>query len=178
MTYDRELLKNLLTESQKGQRESYKEFLISITPYIKSIVKKRVFNQNDLDDVYQNILISIHSSLNTYDPSKDPIPWITIISQRRIIDYIRKTTRVAASEIFTDEGDVTMFMDQTNIDIEDTDILNGLGVELKRPIELTKVDGYSTKEAAEILGISESALRTRVSRALKKLRVMLSGEEK
>ena len=175
-TYQSKLLTELIVKSQSGDKDAVREFFLAISPLIRAITAKKVFNKNEVDDVSQNILISIHSSLNTYDAKRDPLPWIKTIAYRKIIDYIRKNTKIVDNEVFTEDGDVTIFEDPTNTYIESSDLLDGLTPELKDPIRLTKLEGHSTKEAAKILDISESALRTRVSRGLAKLRQTITEE--
>jgi RNA polymerase sigma-70 factor (ECF subfamily) len=46
----------------------------------------------------------------------------------------------------------------------------------RNALELTKVFGYSLSEAAERSGISESAMKSRVSRAVRAAEVLLNQE--
>jgi len=138
---------------------------------IRAAVRRGVFNLHDQDDVVQDILMSIHKSLPSYDSKRSPIPWVSTIIHRKVIDYIRKTTRNNEREILSDDGDVTFYPDQTNSNTEeDLKILESLPPEMKKIIEMTKIEGHTTSEVAQMLGIKENALRTRISRAMSSLK--------
>jgi RNA polymerase sigma-70 factor (ECF subfamily) len=169
-------LKNLLLSARNGDKDSYREFLNLALPSITAHVRSKVFSPDDVDDVIQDVLFSIHKSLATYDQNRPIGPWLSTITHRKVVDYIRKTTRKAQYENVHETGDVTFYRDETNIEYEgsEEEILAQLPEQMRKPLRLTKIEGYSTKEAAELLGIKENALRTRVSRALKLLKQKLA----
>jgi len=163
-------LRKMLILSQKGDQVQYREFLKAILPIISSIAQRKVFNAEDSSDVIQEVLLSIHKALPTYDSKRAVLPWVVTITQRRIVDYIRKITRRNSTELLTEDGDVTFFQAETKLAIEGLKILDRLPADTKKAIILTKLEGYSTKEAAQMLGVKENALRTKVSRGMTKLR--------
>jgi len=178
MGYDAKDLSQLLASSQKGNRSDYQSFLTGIWPLIDSRVRKRVFNRDDVSDVTQEALLSIHKALATYDTKRSVLPWVIAITERRVVDYIRRTTRKNEMETLTADGDVTFYEAQTKLPTGAHEILALLPEESRRAIELTKVEGYSTKEAAKILGIKENAVRTRISRAMSQLKEKMKAKER
>jgi RNA polymerase sigma-70 factor (ECF subfamily) len=170
MTYDAQDLKQYMILSQKGDQDSYRSFLIEVVPLIESRVRRQLINKDDVSDVVQEVLISIHKSLATYDSKRDVLPWLMTITHRRIVDYIRKITRINDKEVLTSDGDVTYFEDHTKSSVVDLSYFRKLSEETRSAIKLTKIEGYSTKEAAQMLGLKENALRTKISRGMSKLR--------
>ena len=166
MTYNENKLRELLILAQTGDKESYRKFLEMVLPYISSMASKKVFEKNDVSDVIQEILMSIHKSLGTYDSKRAVMPWLTTISQRRIIDYIRKVSKRPELEGLTKDGDVTFLKDETKVSLDTSEVLKHLPEDTQKAITLTKIEGHSTKEAADILGIKENALRTKISRGM------------
>jgi RNA polymerase sigma-70 factor (ECF subfamily) len=162
-------LKNLIIRSQNGDKEAYRQFLQHLYPWVESKVKSKVFNKHDCSDVTQNIMLSLHKALATFNEAYDLAPWVNIICKRRIVDYIRRTSR--NQELFELSGDegATNYMGAANIESirEQYELLSNLPDKLLQPILLTKILGHSTTEAAEILNIKENALRTRLSRAFR-----------
>ncbi len=61
-------------------------------------------------------------------------------------------------------------------EIEAGEILAGLKPEFKDALTLTKIIGYSINEAAERSGISETAMKSRVSRAIRAAELLLREE--
>jgi len=169
-----EKLRELMVRSQAGDQSSYKEFLSLIYPLIQAKVRKKVFNDDDCNDVIQEVMVSIHQSLATYDSTYPIHPWLHTICQRRVIDYIRKTSKF--SDLHSgEEFDVTNHIGAANIEseMEKYEVLTPLNKEAKSAVILTKVYGLTTAEAATQLGIKENALRTRLSRAFKDIEKFL-----
>jgi RNA polymerase sigma-70 factor, ECF subfamily len=169
-------IKELLISSQAGDKESYGEFLAMALIIIRKMTSKKIFNPGDREDVTQDALLGLHKSLNTYDSSRSCLSWIKAITHYKIVDYIRKVSKIQENEQITDEGDVTIFGAPANDYLETMEIFSEIPDSLKGPIILTKIKGYSTAEAAEMLQIKESALRTRVSRGIKLLKKKLEDE--
>lgn len=166
-----EELRHHLLLARSGDKSAYKLFLKGVLPTVTGLVTKKVFNADDQQDVVQEILLSLHKSLASYDDEREVLPWVYAIASRRIIDYIRKVTRVDADMMSPFSDDVTYHEETTNNSVEKIDLscLEELPELTKQAIHLTKIEGYSTKEAAVMLDIKENALRTRISRGLKQL---------
>lgn len=170
-------LKKLVILAQNGDQEAYRVFLEAISTTVKRIVAHKVFNESHRDDICQEILISIHHCLATYSPDRPIMPWVNCIIERRIIDYIRKYSKLNEREEIFDDA-VTNEASASKYQIEGLVIEDQLAnlvdryltQELRAPLLLSKIEGYRTKEIADILGISESATRTRISRAMNKLK--------
>jgi RNA polymerase sigma-70 factor (ECF subfamily) len=171
-------IKDLLVKSIQGDKASYNLFLLNISPYIENRVRRKIFKQDDILDVKQDILISIHRSLNSFDLKRTSLPWLSTIIERRIIDYIRKVTKPYEFEVFNESAlDVTYSQLDSKYDLEDLNILECLPEKTKLAIIYTKIDGHSTKVAAEMLNIKENALRTRISRGISKARNLIVKKE-
>lgn len=168
MTKNSDRLKKLLIESLSGDKDSYREFFKEITPLVESIAQK-AFHKEDVPDLVQEIFLSIHKSLPSFDPKRPVVPWVCAIANRRVIDYIRKISSRNNNEVLTEDGDVTIYPSQTKITIggKIPPILEILPSDTKKAIMLTKYEGHSTEEAAKIMGIKSNALRTRISRGIK-----------
>lgn len=169
---DLDELKKLLVLAQSGERGPYERFLLKVTPYVRTIVQK-VFINDDRADVVQEVLLSIHKSLGSYDSKRPVLPWVSALANRRVVDYIRKTTsKKQLDEMLKDQNVTNQQLDTKPFE-EESLCLDSLPETTKRAILLTKVEGHSTEEAAQIIGIGPNALRTRVSRGIKKLRKSL-----
>lgn len=170
-------LRELMIRSQAGDQSSYKEFLALVYPLIQAKIRKKVFNDDDCHDVIQEVMVSIHQSLATYDSAYPIHPWLHTICQRRVIDYIRKASKF--NELHDrQEFDVTNAVGAANIEseVEKYEVLQPLNEQTKTAVILTKVYGLTTAEAATQLGMKENALRTRLSRAFKDIEKFLKKD--
>lgn len=153
----------LLIKAQDGDKSAYSLFLTECSVYLKLKMRKWINRPEVAEELIQEVLIGIHKNLQTFDSSRDPEAWISGIARFKAIDYFRKNPH-KFQEL---SGDVTNPEEITNSIIEN---LDHLPESLKAALIMTKVDGLSTREAASKLGIKENALRTRLSRAMTRLK--------
>lgn len=168
--FSRAELTRLLIASQAGDQDSYGQFLNWCLFKAGEIVGYKLFNQNDKDDVVQEVLMGVHKNLHTFDPGRDAKSWFLGILHKKLVDYYRRVTRTNEAEIKTEDLDVTFASTPTNGKLEALEVFEGIPDNLLQPLILTKIHGHSTKEASEILGIKENALRTRLSRSFKMIK--------
>lgn len=160
-------LSALLVKAQEGDAPAYNLFLQECSIFLRPRLKRWIHRPEVIEELTQEILIGIHRNLHTYLPGRDAKAWIMGICRFKVIDYLRKNPH--KFEELT--KDVTNHHEFTNNELEDLEeILNDLPTLIKEALFMTKVQGQSTKEAALNLGIKENALRTRVSRALSRLK--------
>jgi len=66
----------LMRAAQAGDGDAYSQLLNEITPRIRRVVRsQRVFLQTeDIEDLVQDVLLSIHAVRETYDPDRPFVP--------------------------------------------------------------------------------------------------------
>ncbi|HEY5926270.1 MAG TPA: RNA polymerase sigma factor, partial [Kofleriaceae bacterium] len=118
----------------------------------------------------------------------DPLPWIYSIAHRTFIDDARKLkraiVRVAAEEVPEVsaglDGETADRRDESRVDPElaqaALDALAQLPAQQREAVVLTKLDGKSVAEAAEIAGTSVGAMKVRAHRGYEALRKLLGGK--
>lgn len=156
-------LSELLLAAQNGDQQAYEQFLNECTTLLRGRLSRWIKQFELREEIAQEVLIGIHRNLHTFQPERSAEAWVIGIAKYKIADYFRKTPH-KFQEL---TRDVTI-LDETTNDLLET--IDELPSNLKEALYLTKVEGLSTKEAAQKLGIKENALRTRISRALTKLK--------
>ena len=81
-------LTTLFRSGLEGNQADYARFLTSITPLLKRMVGKQL-TASDVEDVVQEILISIHKARHTYDGFRPYKPWVFAIARYRVFDHLR-----------------------------------------------------------------------------------------
>ena len=162
----------LLILSQNGDKSAYCEFLTLCSSFLRNKLSRSISRVEIREEIVQEALIGIHKNLHTFQIDRDAHAWVYGIARFKVVDYFRKNPHLFSELKFDITSDVTFETNQTN-DIEEA--LMGLPDLIREALVLTKIDGLSTKEAALKLGIKENALRTRISRALSKLKLELEN---
>lgn len=170
--------------TQAGDTDAYRELLRTITPRIRLIVGKRrgFAGPEVVEDLVQDILLSVHGVRATYDPGRPFLPWLFAIVRNRLADDARRYARGRMHEVALDDLDVTFTAAGTNLEQERTqdlhvmhEAIRALPAGQRRALELLKLRELSLKEAAAETGMTVGALKVATHRAMASLRRALGG---
>ncbi|MBC8050317.1 MAG: sigma-70 family RNA polymerase sigma factor [Chitinophagales bacterium] len=170
----------LMARAQDGDRASYASLLNEVTPLLRTTVRRKWRSENDVEDIVQEILLSLHRFRHTYDPTRAFLPWMMTIASRRVADMARKNARKSAHEIGVELFPETISNPEANLEQHTSDdhavlnyALDRLPEAQRRAVEMIKIEGLSFREAALRSEKSETALRVTVHRAMKIMRTIL-----
>ena len=171
----------LMRAAQEGDSASYARLLTAIMPIIRRMSAGRWTGSEEADDVVQDTLLSLHQVRQTYDPNRPFVPWLMAIARHRLADIQRRQARRAKGEVAVDILPET-FSDDGTKDVIDriaySDALKRAVADLpagqRRAVELLRLKEMSLKEAAAASGMSISALKVSMHRAMKALRIVLT----
>ena len=158
--------------------------LRAITPWVRRLVRarRRFLGESDVEDVVQEVLLSVHAVRATYDPARPLMPWVSAIVRHRLADAGRRYVRQGAHEVGVDDLDVTVQAPAANSREETFDDLDALAQAIqmlppgqRQAVELLKLRELSLKEASALTGMSIGALKIATHRAITSLRRMLRG---
>ena len=174
-------LAGLMKTAQAGDTEAYTQLLQEVTVRLRRIVRRyRSFlTDEDIEDLVQEILLSLHSVRATYDPQRPFMPWLLAITRNRLADGARRYARTSGREVNTDYLDVTFVNENANktADVfgkeELKNAIDDLPAAQRTAVEMLKLREMSLKEAAAVSGMSIGALKVATHRAMIALRKML-----
>lgn len=165
--------------AQAGDAAAYRELLDAIAPRIRRIVaRQRGFaGPEQVEDLVQDVLLSLHKVRATYDPGRPFVPWLLAIVRNRVVDGARRYGRTAAREVALDPADLTFAEPATNFNQDVSGELQALRravqalpARQRTAVELLKLQELSLKEASVISGMKEGALKVATHRAMAALR--------
>jgi RNA polymerase sigma factor (sigma-70 family) len=174
-------LAGLMKAAQAGDQDAYIKLLQEVTIRLRRIVRRsRSFlSDQDIEDLVQDILLSLHSVRATYDPQRPFMPWLLAIIRNRIADGARRYARTSSREVRTDSLDVTFASENANTTAEvfgEQDLKNAIAdlpAAQRTAVEMLKLREMSLKEAAAASGMSIGALKVAAHRAVIALRKVL-----
>ena len=176
-------LATLMQRAQSGSEGAYAQLLQELTPIIGRMIRRQmaVASPSDQEDVLQEVLLSLHAARVSYDPSRPFMPWLKTIVVNRAIDFARRHKRHASGQALTDEMVADLADDSTSDAATRYDAVDALQKAIRAlpagqrsAIELLKLREMSLREAAATTGMSVSALKASVHRAVRTLRVSLA----
>ena len=181
-----EHLSRLMARAQQGDHDAYVTLLRAITPQLRQLVRRKrgFLGESDVEDVVQEVLLSIHAVRATYDPRRPFMPWVAAIVRHRLADAARQHLRQGAHEMVVDDLDVTFpatsakSQEETFGDPEAlTQAIQALPPGQRQAVELLKLRELSLKEASAVTGSSIGALKIATHRAMASLRRALRGAD-
>jgi RNA polymerase sigma factor (sigma-70 family) len=118
---DDRALTTLMQAAQAGDAQAYVRLLKEITPRLRHIVRRqRCFvKAEDIEDLVQDILLSLHAVRASYDPQRPFMPWLMAITRNRLVDGARRYSRRAAREVQLENVPVTFSDEGANIDSDE-----------------------------------------------------------
>ena len=177
---DEQRWSKLMANAQTGDETDYRQLLTELTDVIYNFLCSRFGKYHFTEDCVQETLIAIHQARHTYDQHRPFRPWLFAIVRHKAIDTLRKqSSRQKVTRQYKGEQEVLSQGSQQNE--ADNEIIRGhllesLSEQHREVLVLTKIIGFSVVETAEKLGISESLVKVRVHRAIRKLRKMMEAD--
>ncbi len=171
-------LSALMCQAQAGDSLAYTKLLREVSGLLRDFVRSRRRNSSpsDVEDLVQEILISLHAVRSTYDPARPFTPWLLAIARNRMADGARKFGRALAQEAKSYDVVLNLYSpDQPDGEPgPDNEALTAaierLPASQRKAIELTKLREMSLEEASRETGATVGAMKLLVHRAMKSLR--------
>jgi RNA polymerase sigma factor (sigma-70 family) len=170
----------LMRSGQNGDGKAYAQLLSELLPLLRRFVTHKWPSAPDVEDVVQEVLVSLHTVRHTYDPNRPFMPWLMTITKCRFADAARRRYARSANETTVDvmpetfSGDETKTGQETSADQEDLRrLMSTLPDGQREAIELLKIQGLSLQEASGVTGKSVASLKVSVHRAIKAMREAL-----
>lgn len=172
-------LELLMQASLAGDSRAYAQALEESARLLRPYLSKRLNQRSDVEDVLQEILISIHKARHTYDGKRPFRPWLFAIAKFRLHDFLR--THYADQLRHARELDQAEHIAASDV-TESPDTYESIKGEIdrlpgKQPaiLHLLHGEGHTAKEVAAKMNMTESAVKVAAHRAYKVLRGKLSG---
>jgi RNA polymerase sigma-70 factor (ECF subfamily) len=155
-------------------RGAWREVAALLRPY----VARRVASPADVEDVLQETFVRMHRGLASLADGERFGPWVYRIAANAIADHLRARARhpLALAEAGGDTTDSISAELGENLEAELAQCVALFVARLPSPyreaIILTELEGLSQKDAAEMLGLSVSGMKSRVQRGRERIRQM------
>lgn len=164
----------LMVAALGGDSRLYEQLLRELASVIERYIKSRFGALSFTEDCVQECLLAIHTGRHTYDPRRPFRPWFFTIVRNKTVDLLRRS--YAGEKVALAGGVLPAESFAPEAELSAGELLARLKPSFRSALTLTKIQGYSLVEAAERSGISESAMKSRVSRAVRAAETLLNEE--
>jgi RNA polymerase sigma-70 factor (ECF subfamily) len=177
-----ERLHALMLQAQAGDEAAYRVLLTELSDRLRAYYRRRLTTMaGDAEDLVQETLLAIHNQRHTYDRSRPLTTWCYAIARYKLVDFLRRRGR---REGLTDpiDDDFSQALSADESDVTDSrrdlqQLLDALPERQRLSVVHVKIEGRSVAETATLTGMSESAIKVNVHRALKALAAKVRGSK-
>lgn len=172
----------LMVRAQQGDAHAYAELLTELASVARRYARNRLGDVSWLDDVAQEVLVTVHAARRTYDASRPFAPWFYAIVSSRMIDVIRKEKRVRTREVVPDvmpePASVSGALPDERLDHAHVHAaLDALPARQREIVHALKLRDESVKDVSRRLGMTESAVKVTAHRGYRALRKLLGSRD-
>ncbi|GHC49931.1 DNA-directed RNA polymerase sigma-70 factor [Gemmobacter tilapiae] len=143
--------------------------LVSLLPRLRRFAVSLTRNGPDADDLVQEACIKAMANAQDWDRSQTLDRWVFRILRNHWISELRKRqVRLGQGHVDVHETEELITTTTAEHDLAARQVMGrlaGLPPAFSSALLLVAVEGYSYKEAAEILGIPQGTVMSRISRA-------------
>ena len=141
---------------------------------VRKVAASYAWNPHDRDDLMQDIVAALWQAWPRYDPSRPFATWMYRIALNVAISDVRSRTRAPSSEAWNeDHHDVADPHAHDHEGRQQVDLLYRFiqsQPPLDRALLLLYLEDHSHREMADVLGLSETNVATKISRLKQRLR--------
>jgi len=175
----------LMRSAQAGDRAAYQAVLRASVPVAAAAARRMGVPPDVVDDVVQEVLLTVHRALATYDPARPFLPWLRAITVRRAIDALRRGGRSRAREVhdpdaYLNHAEETPDMYDAAEKLREADRLKAAIATLpprqREAIEIIGLREHTLEQAAGQTGSTKGALKVNFFRALQSLRTRMGSD--
>lgn len=159
-----------MIESLAGNDRAYRILLQESGKRLRAYYSRRLVEATIADDLVQETLLAIHTRRSTYDPNRPFTAWLHAIARYKLVDFLRNQRhRQMVSLEETPEEALVFEESDPSAQRDLAQILEAVSPRTRELIRAVKVEGRSVSEVSIASGLSESAIKVAIHRALTRL---------
>ncbi|HEX6559632.1 MAG TPA: RNA polymerase sigma factor [Longimicrobiales bacterium] len=179
MTFDDAQIDGLLGAARNGDAAAFDRLVSGLRPRIYRWALVIVGDADDADDVAQQVSMTLHRKLRDFERRSRFTTWLYTITRNSAIELTRRASRKHETsmdqEQLSDRGaelprqQIDRIADERKAALVRS-FFSELPARQRELIELIDSQGYSTAEAAELMGIEPETARVHLLRARRLIR--------
>jgi len=170
--------------ARKGNRLAFRRLVEKYQNYVFTIALRMLGNRETAEEVAQDVFLKVFQTLDTFEGKSKFSTWLYTITYRTVIDETRKKKLMTQAledertnkrvDDFHEDG--LQRMNRLDLEEQLQEAIKSLD-----PVDATLITLYylhekMVKEIAEITGLTETNIKTKLHRLRDKLREMLSRQ--
>ena len=175
---ERHQLQQLLHRVAGGERQALAELYQHTRTAVYGLALSYLKNAHDAQDLTQDVYVQVWNCAEQYRPAGSPMGWLLTVCRNLCLMRLRREKKNAA--LSEEEWDAIPAQ-ECGLDTDERILLQyalaALSDEERRIVLLHAVTGMKHREIAALLELTLPTVLSKYHRALKKMRVILEGDD-
>ena len=172
---DKYNLDQLVKDVARGDEAAYRKLLEASARLVRGYLLSKIQGpmRADVEDIVQEILLTVHLKYNSYDTSLPFLPWLRTIAHHKLVDAWRKrklSGTVPLDDFLSDTvADAHVQSEETDAALTLERLMANLPAKQQQVVKLARIDGKSMAEIAKEMTLSIADVKVTLHRAIRKL---------
>ena len=168
-----------------SKEEKFNAIVSENSERIRNICRYYNSNAEDQKDMYQEVLVNIWKSLDSFRGDSALSTWVYRVAVNTSLTFTGKAFRHMKLIVNSETANLNSILDDENLNkkLEQEQLLERMQSELNQLSVIDKalislmLEGLSMKEIAEVIGITEPNVKVKIHRVKSHLKEKLKGEQ-
>lgn len=164
--------KSIVLQAAGGNVDAFSQLINMYSNVVYAVLLSKINDFHSAEDLAQEVFIKIWNNLSQLKEPEKFGSWIVTMTRNQAIDWLRKSK--PEQELLEDSLDLSESLEGEILRRESSRTvriaLNQLDEKYRVVAVMYFISGFNTKEISEFLGISLSAVESRLKRSKKKLK--------
>jgi RNA polymerase sigma-70 factor (ECF subfamily) len=163
----------LITGARAGDMLAFKNLVVRYEGKVAGVVKSMIGDTPEAVDVGQEVFIRFYEALDKFKGDSTLGTYLIRIAINLSLNEIKRKKRKESFFRPLEDGERVNSSTEKSNDLKEMvhHEINKLDTDFRLVVTLRMIEGYSTEETAELLGIPLGTVLSRLARAQKKLKI-------
>ena len=153
-------------------REQLGELILESQESLYHVAKTLLRSDADCEDAISETIVKAFSNVHTLREDRYAKTWLIRILMNECYALMRRDRRIVSMETYQREEETGQRKDYSEL----YEAISRLPYEIRLCVILYYLEGYSVKEVAELMEVTESTVKNRLMRARKRLKREMEPE--
>jgi len=159
-----------LTRQPATQEEGFRQLVWKYQQRLYNIVRRKVSSHEDADDILQNTFVKIFRHIKGYEGRSELFTWMYRIASNEVINHQKQISRMKIVSLEDqDTGMAEGYVNTDDIPGSLEKAVAGLPERQQMVFRMRYFDELSYKQIAELLQLTEGALKASFHHAVRKI---------
>ena len=168
--------KRLLKQISKGDERAFRALYDAYFNHLSAFVFKLCKSAETTEEILQDVFVKLWVRRHSLSQMDSPEAYIFSMARNKTIDYLRRLVRdthlteLLTDQLLTDNNDAEERLNAKELRDLIAEALNGLSEQKKKIFHLSKEEGLSHDQIAEVMHLSKSTVKNHLSETLRHIR--------